>query len=566
MVSKFFRGGNTASSGRPILSIRARLVVLALLIVVPLTLDRVRLLEGSRSERIESAVHDLLGLARRGIDGQREIVTSARALLQVVARAYLSTLASGKFCSVYLADLTGNIPWIKSTSIVNDKGRIACSTNPAAIGVDVSDRDYYRDALETRSFVLSNYLVGRVRHAPTIIAVYPTTAINTTLNSVVIASLDLRWFNSLANVVESRPGATMLLMDGTGNVLAREPRGDALVGKDIADSALARAMLSADEGAVRTVGPDGVRGIFAFVRVPDTDARLAVGVNEAETLARVEREILIAYLQLGFFALLVLMMAWFGGERLIVDPIRALSRTAARFGRGDLDVHPDGRRWAKEFEPLALALDDMARKLAERENELRTANRHLEELASIDSLTGLANRRGFDARLNADWQRAGKLGRPVGLLMIDVDNFKLFNDCYGHVEGDVCLRRVAKLLMGVAGGTDDFPARYGGEEFVLLLPGADADTAAEVAERLRSAIENLCIAHAASSSGQVTISVGVASLIPGAGGRPERLIEAADAGLYAAKRRGRNAVVVHGAVTLATAELPQESGTTYGPH
>jgi diguanylate cyclase (GGDEF)-like protein len=270
-------------------------------------------------------------------------------------------------------------------------------------------------------------------------------------------------------------------------------------------------------------------------------------------LQRIDRELLLAYLQLGFFGFLVFMIAWFGGERLIVEPIRSLARTAERFGRGDLRARDLREHWAKEFQPLTVALNDMAQKLANREEELRAANRHLEELASIDALSGLANRRGFDARLAAEWQRAGKLGRPITLLMIDVDHFKQFNDRYGHVEGDVCLRRLGKLLKDAAGGADDLPARYGGEEFVLLLPGADIDRAIAIAERLRRAVEGLCIAHASASTGQVTVSVGVASLVPCVGENAERLVEAADVGLYAAKRRGRNSVVAHGAVMLAEA-------------
>jgi diguanylate cyclase (GGDEF)-like protein len=292
-----------------------------------------------------------------------------------------------------------------------------------------------------------------------------------------------------------------------------------------------------------------VRRIFGFVRAPSSGARLLIGLDESEVLRPIDQQLLLAYLQLGFSGLFVLLVAWYGGERLIVDPIRSLARTAARLGRGDLDARPDAKAWAKEFEPLAAALNDMAQKLAERDRQLRAANHHLEELASIDPLCGLANRRGFDARLIADWQRAGKLGRPVTLLMIDVDHFKLFNDRYGHVEGDVCLRRVGRLLKHLANG-DDFPARYGGEEFALLMPGTDIDKALEVAERLRRTVEELCIAHAASPCGQVTISVGVASRVPGLGEHAQRLIEAADAGLYAAKRRGRNAVVAHALVEL----------------
>jgi diguanylate cyclase (GGDEF)-like protein len=220
-------------------------------------------------------------------------------------------------------------------------------------------------------------------------------------------------------------------------------------------------------------------------------------------------------------------------------------------GRGDLRARASRESWVKEFAPLAAALNDMAQRLADREQQLRTANSHLQELATSDALSGLTNRRGFDARLAAEWQRAGKLARPVGLLMIDVDHFKLFNDCYGHVEGDVCLRRIGKLLQQAAQGSDDIPARYGGEEFALLFPGADVDAALAAGERLRNAVEEMCIMHAASPIGQVTISVGVASLVPGLGQDAEQLIEAADVALYAAKRRGRNTAVAHGTALLS---------------
>jgi PleD family two-component response regulator len=136
----------------------------------------------------------------------------------------------------------------------------------------------------------------------------------------------------------------------------------------------------------------------------------------------------------------------FGGEQLIVRPIRSLSCAAARIGRGELDARLGHPAWAAEFAPLATALDDMARSLAAREEELRIANAHLEELASIDGLSGLPNRRSFDAALNAEWRRAAKVGRPLALLMIDVDHFKPFNDRHGHVEGDECLRLIGEVI------------------------------------------------------------------------------------------------------------------------
>ncbi|MBX9776651.1 MAG: diguanylate cyclase [Xanthobacteraceae bacterium] len=547
------RSHSTAPIRKPTLSIRTRLVILALLAVVPLMFDRVRLLEQSRVERIDDAAQEALELARRGADGQREIVTAAKVLLQVMARAYVGMLATGTTCNFYLSDLVAGTPWINGMTIVGADGRVRCSTNPSAIGVDLSDRPHIQAAMETREFVVGNYIIGRMNRKPTFAAVYPTQAIDPSVQAAVAMTVDLQWVSALIASLERRPGSSVLLVDGQGTVVAGDPGRASWLGRRINETPLFKQISIGDHGTVRGEGLEGVRRIFGFVRVPSSDARLVVGLNEADVLQRIDREILVAYLQLFFFGLLVLLLAWFGGERLIVEPIRTLARTAERIGRGDLQARVSRKAWAREFVPLTAALNDMAQRLADREQELRAANRHLQELASSDALSGLANRRSFDARLAADWQRAGKLNRPVALLMIDVDYFKLFNDRYGHVEGDVCLRRIGKLLRETATGEDDLPARYGGEEFALLMPGVDVDAALNTGERLRGAVEAMCIAHASSPQGQVTISIGVASLIPGVAEDAEHLVEAADTALYAAKRRGRNTVVVHDAIVLAEA-------------
>jgi diguanylate cyclase (GGDEF)-like protein len=216
-------------------------------------------------------------------------------------------------------------------------------------------------------------------------------------------------------------------------------------------------------------------------------------------------------------------------------------------------VEPGEEPWLAEFEPLPAAFDDMARRLAAREEELQNANQHLEELVSLDGLTGLANRRGFDRELDLAWRGADKHRRPLALMMIDIDHFKLFNDHYGHVRGDACLRAVRETLSLVTLEEAVVVARYGGEEFALLLPGIDIERATALADEARSSIQDLLITHAEASSGIVTISVGVETLVPKPDQPAADLVEAADRALYAAKRRGRNAVVTLASLLLSAA-------------
>jgi diguanylate cyclase (GGDEF)-like protein len=167
-------------------------------------------------------------------------------------------------------------------------------------------------------------------------------------------------------------------------------------------------------------------------------------------------------------------------------------------------------------------------------------------LASVDTLSGLANRRAFDSRLNFEWLKAEQENGKLALAMIDIDHFKTFNDTYGHVDGDTCLTRVGDVLSTIANEVKGFGARYGGEEFALMLPGADAARMAEVGEMIRARIEALAMPHGGAPLGRITVSVGIAATSPITGQNPLDLIEAADAGLYMAKRRGRNTVVEHG--------------------
>lgn len=177
--------------------------------------------------------------------------------------------------------------------------------------------------------------------------------------------------------------------------------------------------------------------------------------------------------------------------------------------------------------------------------ELQQDNQNLKLLASLDSLTKLKNRRGFEHYLQQEWERMSRIRAPLSLVMCDIDCFKNFNDTYGHQAGDQCLIKVSAAMRNAVRRSDDLVARYGGEEFVIVLPNTDTVGAVSVAEGVRSAVKELSIHHKNSTVGNyVSMSLGVATIIPTAQIESNRLIAASDRALYVAKAQGRDRVVV----------------------
>ena len=192
-----------------------------------------------------------------------------------------------------------------------------------------------------------------------------------------------------------------------------------------------------------------------------------------------------------------------------------------------------------------LAFCIIAMTFARMEAELRCANEELLAMSETDALTNLANRRKFDLAYESEWERALRLQQPMAVVILDVDDFKQYNDRYGHQAGDNCLRTLAQVLREHARRVMDVAARYGGEEFALILPGMTGVEAASLAEDVRRWVERAGIEHEGAGRGNVvTVSAGVAALVPVRGTSPIDLLSVADAALYAAKAKGKNVVVL----------------------
>jgi diguanylate cyclase (GGDEF)-like protein/PAS domain S-box-containing protein len=239
-------------------------------------------------------------------------------------------------------------------------------------------------------------------------------------------------------------------------------------------------------------------------------------------------------------------------ERLLVAEI------ACKNGLAPMDieyryVRPDGSlRWHRERadrvmlpdgsgEALYGALMDITEQ-KHAELELSRHRDQLEALAITDGLTALANRRQFDLVFAREWSRSLRQGRSLALVLLDVDYFKSYNDTYGHLAGDACLKLIADVLNSLVRRATDLAARYGGEEFVVVASEMDLDAAVQFADAIRAAVQDLKQAHTASPYGVVTVSVGVAVTTPSAQAHPEQFLLAADKALYQAKHLGRNQV------------------------
>jgi diguanylate cyclase (GGDEF)-like protein len=330
---------------------------------------------------------------------------------------------------------------------------------------------------------------------------------------VAVATIDIGYFRTLYDGFDIGRHGTVALVSNDGTLLVQRPYRQDRVGSSIAATPLYRAyadVTPVGSGEFRSA-QDGEVRLHSYRPLQHYPLFVVAALSKEDVLAHWKRD--------------------------------TLARTAGVLLLAGL-VALFGQRLVRQMRQR-LQAEDALRKARD---ELAGMNATLEKLALQDGLTGLANRRQFDVSLGNEFSRAARQGTPLGLALIDVDNFKAYNDRYGHSAGDDCLRAVTRAIrQHTPKRAGDLAARYGGEEMVVLLPNTDATGTAAVAEQMREAVEALQLPHAGSPLGIVTISAGVASFVPRRGADdPAVLVKRADEALYAAKGAGRNRVRRHG--------------------
>ena len=482
----------------------------------------VGLLYQSRRDVGEAAERSAMNLA----DALDQTISRNLALLDLSLQGAMDGLAlpqiaqaSPEVRQTAMFDRAATAEYLGSILILDGNGRVRASStgmNAAARSLDVADRDYFvvhRDQPDAGLFVSRPY-TSRLRSSdPSIALSRRLHTADGTFGGVVMCAMRLAYFHHLFHALDLGPNGVVSVTRADGVVLARHPE---LAGAppDVSDAAVFQRI--GREAAGSFIGRsklDGEERLYVFRRIAGLPIVLTVGLATRDIYAEWR------WRAAGLGSVLFLLSC--GTAALCLLFRREVMRRMA--GEAAMQV-----------------------------------------MATTDSLTGLANRRAFEAKLDQEWRRAMRSRTELALLLLDVDHFKAYNDRYGHQAGDAALERLGSVMADNIRTAGDLAARIGGEEFVALLPETGLDGANAIAERIRDALRDEAVPHAGSPDGRVTVSIGVAAMWPCRGGVPMVLMKRADEAMYRAKALGRNRIVASDPADPETGSEPSGRHTVIG--
>jgi diguanylate cyclase (GGDEF)-like protein len=387
--------------------------------------------------------------------------------------------------------------------VLDAQGTTIADTRSAnAPPINMADRDFFiaqRDHDDLGLFISRPYQ-SKLRQGDWSIAIgRRITGPDGRFGGIVSGALRLAWFQDMFQRIDVGPHGTITLFQVDGRVVMQLPSPERKIDRDRSGDMLFRRFTSSASGSFTSRENDGER-LYVFDHVDALPLILSVGLAVDDIYAPWRRTA----------AVIGVALTVLGGAS--VGVCLLYSQTIRRRNVADAALREEARR--------------------------------LEMMAATDGLTGLANRRAFDAALSQEWRLAVRNATPIALLMLDADHFKRYNDHYGHPKGDTVLRSIASCILDDLKRPTDLGARVGGEEFAGLMPGTDVLGAMGVAERIRRSIASLNIAHTGNPAGYVTVSIGCAVLWPSIGDTEMSLVALADKALYEAKNAGRNRVHV----------------------
>ncbi len=369
-------------------SLRVRLILLVLLALVPaLGLIFYAAEDQRRSTAIE-AQQNALRLARLVSANQHDIIEGARQLLTAMAQIPMVRGGNPAECDSLFSMLLKKYPHYTNLGVVTPAGDIFCSGLPLPGPVNVADRAWFRRVVESRDFVIGDYIVGRVTGKATLGLGYPVLDQAGEVQAVLYAGLDLGWLNKIAAKAQLPTGATLTVIDRKGTILVRFPESEKWVGKSMPETPLAQTILSRGEGTAEVTGMDGIPRLYGFSPLGKTgDVYVSIGVPKSVAFATANRILTHSLGWLVLICVLAVAGAWVGGDRLIVRQLNRLIQAAKRLGAGDLSARAGSSDDKGELNQLASAFDQMAGALQIRESEAKQAEEQIQhQLKRIDAL------------------------------------------------------------------------------------------------------------------------------------------------------------------------------------
>ncbi len=525
--------------------IRLRLLVLAVALAAPTIGYQLWASAQSRAAAMSQAKAWITDLTRQAATEQNDALHDAANLLHVLKQVPAVSGATPEACHALLREITNEHPRLDMFAVMRPNGSIACtSTESMPPTFTVADRAWFQQATaaDAPAAVVSEILISRAFGQPGVVVATGCPPNRDGTRGAISALMNLSWFKDIATSLSTSKGASIQIVNGKAGTLIAQfgDPGYAMSGQPL-PPVLADAIKTSTQGTVEINTADHGVDIVGFRRLPadnGANSTVVIHLNKAAVVSEADRHLVLGLLTDMAAMTCGVMIAWAVAELSIVRPLSSLARMAVSFGGGNLEA----RVQVDEFSVSELKI--LGNTLNRAVEQVQLRDHELEKLTLRDPLTGLANRRCFDSALDLAWKRAKRNGSSIALIMVDVDYFKLFNDTYGHLAGDECLRSIAKAVAMRARSTDDIVSRYGGEEIAILIPNIDLHDAAAMADRVVLEVRNLELPHRASPTEWISVSAGLALMMPRDDGiGPHALIEAADRALYEAKRSGRDRAV-----------------------
>jgi diguanylate cyclase (GGDEF)-like protein len=523
-------------------SIRTHLLLLVLAAAIPafgLVWWSGRELENQAVDKAgQATVHLAAGMAKSLEQVEENAHVLLSTLSQVPTIRHMDTPAAARL----LTQLNQENPVYESLTLIDPSGRICAASLPKAVGIDVSTRKYFKDAMRTRAFSVGEYAQSLATRRPVLHFAKPVLKDDGSLAGVVTASFDLASLAQAFNAVKLPEGSAMALSDARGVRLFRYPDPAKWIGLEEPAALRDRVQSLGEEGMTMAEGADGVRRLYAVRRLrhnPEDPAFLTarVGIPEARIMAEARRVQLRNAALMAGATLLAGALAWMLGNLFIMRRLDRLMDAAGQLGQGDLQARSGLGHDEGELGKLAESFDNMALAMETREQERLEFEAKLRHQALYDNLTGLANRTLALDRIQQALERCKRRDDVFyAVIIMDLDRFKVINDSLGHAVGDQVLEAIARRIVGVLRGLDTV-ARFGGNEYILLLEElATPGEAIRIVKRLRQVVMEPVPVDGRKV--QTSASFGIV-LSPNTFERAEELLQNAAIALHAVKTSGR---------------------------